>query len=489
MLSKITPLNAIDFYKADHRSQYPKGTETVFSNWTPRGSRFSDLTEVVFFGLQYYMLEYMEKQWSRCFFEQSKDEVVAAYSRRMKTSGINIEVDHVEALHDLGYLPIEIWALPEGTTVPFGIPMFVIRNIEEHPEFSWLVNYLETSLSHTMWGMCTSATIAKDYRRISTKYTKISGGAPEFIDWQNHDFSCRGMFGFEASMMSGAGHLLSFTGTDTVSAIDFLEEYYGANADIEMVGGSVPATEHSVMSMGGEMNELDTYRRLLTEVYPSGVVSIVSDTWDYWQVWTQILPTLKAEVMSREGTVVIRPDSGDPYKIIVGDEDAEPGSPEYKGSFTLAWELFGGTVNDKGFKVLDSHIGLIYGEKITRALAERIYQGLIAKGFVPTCVLGIGSYTYQYNTRDTFGFAMKATYGEVNGKGRAIFKKPKTDDGSKTSAKGLLAVHHNYATGKLVLHQDVTWDAVTNCEFRQVFCKRVVLTQTLSEVRKLVQAE
>lgn len=488
MKNFITPLNAIDFYKADHRSQYPEGTELVFSNWTPRSSRIPEIDEVVFFGLQYYMQEYLETRWDRDFFSRPKSNVVDAYARRMRTSGITIEVDHVEALHDLGFLPIEIWALPEGASVPLGVPMFVIWNIEEYYEFSWLVNYLETSLSHTLWGPCTSATIAKDYRRISTKYTEMSGGAPEFIDWQNHDFSCRGMYGFEASMMSGAGHLLSFTGTDTVSAIDFLEQYYDANADDEMIGGSVPATEHSVMSMGGQESELDTYRRLLN-LYSTGIVSVVSDTWDYWKVWTDILPALKTEIMSRDGTLVIRPDSGDPYKILVGDVDAEPGSPECKGSYALAWELFGGTTNAKGLKVLDSHIGLIYGEKITRALAERIYQGLILKGFVPTCVLGIGSFTYQYNTRDTFGFAMKATYGVVKGEGRSISKDPKTDDGwSKKSARGLLAVKRNDA-GKLVLHQNVTWNEVKNCEFKQVFRKHIVRRVNLSDIRKLVQSD
>lgn len=488
MSTFVSQQNALDFYKTGHGPQYPDNTEMVFANWTARNSRIPEIDEVVFFGLQYYMQEFLEDRWNRDFFDQPKAKVVAAYARRMKTSGIDIKIDHIEALHDLGFLPIEIWALPEGTLVPLGVPMFVIWNMEKYPEFAWLTNYLETSLSHTLWGPCTSATIAREYRKIAMRAAEQSGGAPEFVDWQMHDFSCRGMWGFEASMMSGAGHLLSFYGTDTVSAIDFLEEYYDADADEGMIGGSVPATEHSVMSMGGQENETDTYRRLLTEVYPTGVVSVVSDTWDYWAVWTDILPDLKDVIMAREGTLVIRPDSGDPYKILVGDDRAPEGSPEHKGSFQLAWEIFGGTTNDKGCRQLDSHINLIYGEKITRETAECIFAGLILKGFVPTCVLGIGSYTYTYNTRDTFGFAMKATYGVVAGEGREIFKDPKTDSGLKKSARGLLAVFKD-DSGKLLLKQSATWDEVCDCEFSQVFSAGQIARRTnLKDIRKLVQA-
>jgi nicotinamide phosphoribosyltransferase len=295
------------------------------------------------------------------------------------------------------------------------------------------------------------------------------------------------MYGIEAARLSGAGHLLSFNGTDTVSAIDFLEDYYGADSDTELIGGSVPATEHSVMCMGSQEGELETFRRLITEVYPTGIVSVVSDTWDYWSVWTDILPSLKDEVMAREGTLTIRPDSGDPVLIICGDPNAEPGSPQYKGTFEMAWDLFGGTVNEKGFKQLDSHINVIYGDSITIPRCTAIVEGLIEKGFVPSMVFGIGSFTYQYNTRDTFGFAMKATYGEVNGEAREIFKDPQTDRGDKKSAKGLLAVVRD-ETDRLVLKQQATWEEVKSCEFRQVFLNgKVVDPPTLADVRALVR--
>lgn len=481
-----TPLTMIDFYKADHRNQYPKGTETVFSNWTPRKSRIDEIDHVVFFGLQYFVEEYLVARWNRDFFDRPKEAVVAPYRRRMRNAGINIDVDHIEALHNLGYLPLEVRALPEGTEVPIGVPMFVLWNT--NPEFFWLTNYLETSLSSIVWGPCTSATIALRYRRIIERWVRATGGDLDFVDWQGHDFSYRGMYGTEAAMLSGGGHLLAFTGTDTVPAIDFVERYYDADSDAGIVGGSVPATEHSVMCMGTKDDEIETFRRLITELYPSGIVSIVSDTWDYWKVWTDYLPALREEILDRDGVVTIRPDSGDPVKILVGDPAAAPGSPAFRGSYELAWEVFGGEVNSAGFKVLDAHINLIYGDSITPERCEAICAGLADKGFVPKNIFGIGSYTYQYNTRDTFGFAMKATAGVVDGELREIFKDPVTDDGTKKSARGLLAVRRS-DTGELVLHERASWDDVRNSEFELVYRDgEVVRRETLRAIRARVAA-
>jgi nicotinamide phosphoribosyltransferase len=207
-----------------------------------------------------------------------------------------------------------------------------------------------------------------------------------------------------------------------------------------LLGGSVAATEHSVMCAGGEESELDTFNRLL-DLYPSGIFSVVSDTWDLWKVLTNILPALKAKIMARDGKMVIRPDSGDPVKIICGDPDAPAGSPASKGVVRLLWEVFGGTLTTTGHKMLDSHIGCIYGDGITYERATEIMQRLESNGFASgNIVLGIGSFNYQYVTRDTFGFAMKATHVTINGQGLSIFKKPVTDDGIKNSARGRIAV-------------------------------------------------
>jgi nicotinamide phosphoribosyltransferase len=333
---------------------------------------------------------------------------------------------------------------------------------------------------------CTSATIAKQYRIVLNQYAQETSSIPEFVDWQGHDFSMRGMAGIEAAVISAAGHLLSFTGTDTIPAIDFLEEYYNANSDTDLIGGSVAATEHSVMCMGTIEDEIGTFRRLICDVYPKGIVSIVSDTWDLWKVLTDYMPKLKNEIINREGKVVIRPDSGDPVDIICGNPNGKNDN-ERKGVIELLWETFGGTTNAKGFKELDPHIGAIYGDSITVERATNICERLKQKGFASTnVVLGIGSYTYQYNTRDTFGFAMKATYGEVDGEGREIFKDPITDDGTKKSAKGLMKVV--LENGTYQLKDQVSWEEEKEGELKEVFRDgKLLVDQSLAEIRKFIQ--
>jgi nicotinamide phosphoribosyltransferase len=491
---RLRAVNAIDFYKADHRRQYPDGTQAVYSNLTPRSGKLSNLPPgfqdgVVFFGLQHLIKSYLIDGWNETFFKQPKEKVVAAYKRRMDTSlGGNFDVQHIADLHDLGYLPIAIRALPEGTVVPYGVPCMTIRETED--KFFWLTNYLETVLSNLLWKPCTSATTARFYNRLFTSAAIETGGPVDFVPWQAHDFSFRGMAGIEDACISGAAHLTSFYGTDTVPAIDLVEDYYGANADIEIVGGSVAATEHSVMCMGGHDDEFGTFKRLITEVYPSGIVSIVSDTWDFWQVVTDFLPRLKTEIMARDGKVVIRPDSGDPVQILCGDPEAPIHSAEHYGLIECLWRTFGGTTTDKGYKQLDSHIGAIYGDSITPARALEIVRRLKAKGFASTnVVLGVGSFTYEYVTRDTHGFAMKATWGVVKGRERDIQKNPKTDSGSKKSHKGLLAVHRNPETGELYVKQGVSLVESYMGEMRAVFTDGDLFNeQNFATVRDTVKA-
>jgi nicotinamide phosphoribosyltransferase len=256
-----------------------------------------------------------------------------------------------------------------------------------------------------------------------------------------------------------------------------------------LIGGSVPATEHSVMCMGMQDGEMATFRRLIEEIYPQGIVSIVSDTWDFWQVVTEYLPILKPLIVQREGKVVIRPDSGDPVHIICGDPNAPEGSPERKGAVACLWEVFGGSISSEGFKILDPHIGVIYGDSITLERCRAICEGLMEKGFATgNIVFGIGSYTYQYVTRDTFGFAVKATYGEVNGVGRAIFKDPKTDNGGKKSARGLLRVDE--VNGKLVLTDNCTWEQANGGLLQTVFKDGKMLKMCkLSEIRERLKSK
>ena len=396
-----------DGYKLDHRRQYPEGTEYVYSNWTPRSCQYFPEAKdgVVVFGIQYFIKEYLLDRMNQEFFNKPKNEAVAYFARRVNTFlGPNqVGTAHIEALHDLGYLPIEIKALPEGTLCPIKVPALTFVNTK--PEFFWLTNYFETLISTTLWLPMTSATSARLYKQELLRHARKTGFENQpGLDFLCHDFSMRGMAGIEASIMSGMAHMTSFTGSETIPAIQAVEEYYDANVETELIAGTVPATEHSVMCAGGMEDEFETFERLINEIYPTGIVSIVSDTWDFWKVITDYLPRLKDTILERDGRVVIRPDSGDPVKIICGDPDASPGTPEFYGAYELLGNIFGTTETEKGFKVLDTHIGLIYGDSITLERQKQIYSQLEDKGFAATnLVLGIGSYTYQFKSRDSLG--------------------------------------------------------------------------------------
>lgn len=445
-----------DFYKIAHRAMYPEGTQLVYSTWTPRASRMKGVNHVVWFGGQAFYKEYLIDMFTEHFFGRPKSEVIAEYVRIIKfTLGDqNPDTKHLEDLHDLGYLPLSIKALPEGTLVPLRVPVMTIQNTD--PRFFWLTNFVESLASAELWQPSTSATIAREYKLLFDKYAKETAGEENmwFTPFQGHDFSMRGMSSLRSAILSGMGHMAGgFVGTDTIPAIPAAEYYYNANIEKELVGTSVPATEHSIQCAYND--DLKYLRRMLSEVHPSGIVSIVSDGYDFWDVITRVVALLKPEIMARKGgpvgdKVVIRPDSGDPVLIVCGDPNAPEGSPERKGAVEVLWEIFGGTKTSKGYKLLDSHIGLIYGDAITLRRAEEIMERLKAKGFASTnVVFGIGSYTYQYNTRDTFGFALKSTLCVINGVEMQIFKDPKTDSGIKKSQKGKVVVYREPATGEI----------------------------------------
>lgn len=487
-----------DGYKLDHRRQYPEGTQFVYSNWTPRSCAYYPEAEegVVVFGIQYFIREYLIEKIQKSFFEVPETKAVSWFKRRIDTflgPDNQVGTKHIEALWDLGYLPIEIKALPEGSLCPIRVPALTLINTM--PEFFWLTNYLETLISTSLWLPMTSATSARLYKKELLRHAKKTGFENDFLGFMIHDFSMRGMAGVEAAIMSGMAHLTSFVGSETIPAIEALEEYYFADADKELIAATVPATEHSVMCAGGKEDEFETFRRLITEVYPKGFISIVSDTWDFWQVITDYVPRLKEDILAREGRVIIRPDSGVPEDIICGVDPAKYTKEEYealpehirKGAYECLWDVFGGRINSKGYKVLDSHIGMIYGDSITLERQKTIYARLEAKGFAATnLVLGVGSYTYQYKSRDSLGFAMKATWCQVNGEGREIFKDPKTDDGVKKSLKGLIKV--NLVDGKYVATDQVTKEEEDmDNQLETVFINgELVVRHSLEEIRKRV---
>lgn len=522
----MNPLLLTDFYKVHHTNMYPEGMSLLYSNFTPRKSRMKGVDKVVFFGLQHFIKTYLIELFNKEFFSVPLEKIIAEYKEE-----IGVDTSHIEALHKLGYLPLKIKALKEGTLCPIGVPCFTVYNTQ--PGFDWvlgwLTNYNETLISCMLWQPITSATIAHEYKKILVKYCMETTGctraeAEEIVKWFGHDFSMRGMSSVESAILSGMGHLTSFTGTDTIPAIYQLKKSYNATG---LIGASVPATEHSVMCMGTKEAEIDTFRRLLN-LYPTGILSVVSDTWDLWKVVGPggLCAQLKKEILARDGKLVIRPDSGDPVDIICGIDPNnlqtnEGGRytisnykkvtlEEEKGVIELLWDIFGGTMvtgaDGKQYKLLDSHIGAIYGDSITLDRATQICERLKAKGFASiNIVLGIGSYTYQYNTRDTFGFAMKATYGEVTTKKcdtdtkcssagpcfcetvecREIFKDPITDDGTKKSKKGLLQVGYKLGTNEIICNDQQTWEQEGYGLLETVFENgKLVREVTLDEVRE-----
>ena len=457
MNKELLAILASDSYKQSHKQQYRKGTEVIYSTWTPRKSRIPNINEVVTFGIQYFIKDYLIDSFNKTFFNRPKEEVISEFKRVMTAYTGEPDTSHWEALHDLGYLPLEINSLPEGTLCPIRVPMFTINNTL--PEFYWLTNFVETIMRTEVWKPMTSATIALQYRKIVEKWADKTCDNTDHIPYQCHDFSLRGMAGLDGGMTSGAGHLTSFLGTDTIPAILFLEEYYKAGEDGKQIASSVPASEHSVqeaniLSMSSEDIKEGEYLNLkhyLEEVYPTGIFSYVADTYNLWNFLTDTLPRCKKEIMNRDGRMICRPDSGSIADILCGynttdklvseDEDNPYAKEKNKGVIELLWDVFGGTVNSKGYKVLDPHVGCIYGDSVTLEIADEVCSRLASKGFASSnIVFGVGSYTYNYNTRDTFGFALKATYGVVNGEEVQLYKDPITDDGTKKSQKGMVAV-------------------------------------------------
>lgn len=478
----MNPIFLADFYKVGHVIQYPAGTQQVWSNWTPRTSRVEGQTTVVHFGLQYFIKKYLIEEFNKNFFNRQWGLIREEYKEFIRaTLGIaDPKTDHIWDLWALGYLPLTFYAVPEGESTPLGCPSVVVTNTDYR--FFWLPNYLETLMSMILWKPSTSATTAQRLRKICIKHARAFGETDmSFVDWQMHDFSMRGMSGLEDAILSGMGHLLSFSGTDSIPAILAAKEYYGADLT---VGGSVPATEHSVMSAGSKEGEFETFKRLITEVYPSGIVSIVSDTWDLWKVLTDYLPRLKDTILARDGKIVFRPDSGDPVKIICGDPFSSHPC-ESAGAIALIAKTMG--TDGKG------HInkaGAIYGDSINEERADKILGGLCEMELSPfNQVFGVGSFTYEYRTRDTYGFAMKATAVRQSDQVIPIFKDPVTDNGGKRSHKGIVAVGQ-HADGSYFWTDHQRPEALDNCAFNKVFHNGdLLIDEKFATIRERVRRE
>ena len=507
----MNPSLITDFYKIGHIDQYAPGVQTIFSNWTPRKIReplASRTNKVVVFGLQHFLMKHFIEAFNDDFFRLPKEIVINEYRNVIRqTLGIkNPRTDHFEKLHDLGYLPLAVYALPEGSRTSINVPHFVVYNTSD--DFFWLPNFFETVISTEIWQASTSATIALAYREILTKWAKKAGEDDlSFIDYQAHDFSMRGMGGLGSAVNSGMGHLTSFKGTDTIPSLLDAQKYY----KLPLTVSSVPASEHSIACSYTDTNEIEYFRRLLTDVYPNGLVSLVSDTWDLWKILTEFVPQLKNAIEVRDGKVVFRPDSGNPEHILCGeplidyyqvlvkdsiyDENNLPNypnilnkvHPKYYGVLRILAHVMGTTI-DRGSKLpMLNKVGAIYGDAITLDVADNILRRVVEELELSpfNVVLGVGSYTYQYNTRDTLGFAMKATAMKRNGEIVPMFKDPITDSGLKKSRKGILAVYESEFAGEYIVKENATLEELQNCAFNLVFMNgEMRYTQTMDEIRE-----
>ena len=442
-----------DGYKVGHKRMLAPGTDFLYGTWIPRSIKYAPkgVTKVMSFG-QALTWKWIHDEFEEGFFKLPEDQAIL-FARDMSLYlGMEFDGAHFLALHRLGYLPIKVKALPEGIETKPNTPHMTFINTVKG--YAWLTLYLETVVSSLAWKPSTNATIALQYKRNATEWVmKTDPANAALIPFMCHDFSARGLSPWDM-LASGLGHASSFRGSDSLIVIPGARYFYGESQD-EVCINSVNASEHSVsttkiFTVGEEQMIADWLKE-----FPTGILSIVADTFDLWTLITKYLPANKEAIMARNGKLVIRPDSGDPVDIICGNFeydniehwnrlDRTKYAPEDKGVIELLWDIFGGTVNEQGYKVLDPHIGAIYGDSITLDRQVEIYKRLEAKGFASTnIVLGVGSFTYQYNTRDTLGFAAKGAWFECNGVGYDIYKDPITDDGTKKSLKGFIMVDDN----------------------------------------------
>ena len=413
-----------DSYKVSHYKQYPAETTQIYSYFESRGGDFENLT---FFGLQYYLKEYLVGQVvTQAKIDQAEKLFAAHFGNENLFNKSGWE--YILKEHN-GHLPVRIKAVPEGMVIPTHNVIMTVENTD--PNCFWLTNFLETLLVH-MWYPCTVATISRGVKSLITKYLEQTGD-PSTIDFKLHDFGFRGVSSVEGASIGGAAHLVNFMGTDTVVALTFIQEYY--NTD-DMFGYSIPAAEHSTITSWGQAQEVDAYRNMLDQ-YPEGLVAVVSDSYDVYyaceKLWGEVL---KEKILGRNGTLVVRPDSGVPKDVVLKCVE-------------ILGDKIGFSVNEKGYKVLNPHIRVIQGDGVNYESIGEILENLKTHGWSADNVgFGMGGALLQKVHRDTQKFAFKCSCATVNGEDRDVFKDPVTDHGKK-SKKGRLKLvyeHGQYQT-------------------------------------------
>ncbi len=449
-----------DSYKVSHHKQYPPHTESVYSYFESRGG---DFPETVFFGLQYLLEEYLAGEVVTADKVDAAEQLFALhFGDRSLFNRVGWE--HILSAHG-GRLPIRVRAVPEGSVIPTSNVLMTIENTD--PKCYWLTNYLETLLVQ-VWYPCTVATQSRTMKQVIAAFLRETGD-PALLPLKLHDFGFRGVSSVETAALGGAAHLINFQGTDNVAGIVLAREYYGA----AMPGYSIPAAEHSTLTSWGREHETDAYRNML-EQFPSGFVAVVSDSYDVMKACRDIWGhALKADILRRDGTLVVRPDSGDPPAIVVQ-------------VLNILGEAFGFQVNSKGYRVLDSHVRVIQGDGIDRSMLTKILEAMRASHWsADNIAFGSGGGLLQKLNRDTSRYAFKCSSATVSGAEREVFKQPVTDQGKRSKAGRLKLVRQNGGFATVRDNQgdsgaDVLREVFLNGELRQresweEVCRRAAL--------------
>ena len=413
-----------DSYKLSHYKQYPEGTENVYSYFESRVG--ANMPYTVFFGLQYFLRRYLT---GRVVTKEKIEQAAAVAAMHMgsETGTFNREGwEYIEQKYN-GFLPIRIKAVPEGTKVPTGNVMLTIEALD--PKCFWLVNYLETLLVQ-VWYPCTVATISHGVRQTIQKGLEVTGGDMNGLPFKLHDFGFRGVSSVESAGVGGLAHLVNFQGGDTLAAIGCGMEYY----DSGMCGFSIPASEHSTITSWGKDHEVDAFRNMLQK-YPTGLVACVSDSFDIDHACSELWGNeLKDEVLSRDGTLVVRPDSGEIVPMVLN-------------VLRRLWDAFGGITNKQGFRTLHDKVRVIQGDGCTPETIRQIIDAMVSHQWsINNIAFGMGGGLLQKVDRDTQRFAFKCSSVTVNGEEREVFKQPKSDPAKNSKAGRLKLVEFEDGT-------------------------------------------
>jgi nicotinamide phosphoribosyltransferase len=409
-----------DSYKVTHWKQYPPNAEYVYSYYESRGGTPS---KTVFFGLQYYLKKYLAGE---VVTDDMIEDAQMFFEKHFGRDVFNIDGWQRIVDEHGGRLPVVIKALPEGSLVDVSTPLMTVENID--PELPWLTNYIETILCE-IWYPITVSTRSHYMKQTIMKYLEDTG-TPEDVGFKLHDFGFRGSTSVESASIGGAAHLVNFFGTDTMVALEMLAEYY----DCDMAGVSIPASEHSTITSWGRENEVDAFDNMITQ-FPDGIIACVSDSFNIYEACDALWGRkLRDKVMSRDGTLVVRPDSGYPEKVVLQ-------------CLEILGDRFGYTTNEKGYKVLDPHVRMIQGDGIDHDMITSILEVMKMKGWsADNIAFGSGGALLQKMNRDTYNFAFKCSEITINGEQYPVYKNPITqhDKASKSGRfDGLTEVFRN----------------------------------------------